>query len=221
MGRLTHRSLRVSVVGAALLATNVACGGSSTPIAPAAPAAQPAVDPSVLPSMDVMVAEKSLGSASAPHTIVEYSSFTCPHCSDFDVVFLPQLKTKYIDRGSVQFIFRNSPRDETLDLTAAMLARCSGDRYFDAVHTLFANQGQWAASVNPPQALETLMRNFGMSQQVIDACKASTPLRDAVLKMKADGLARYHYTGVPAFIVDATHLVEGITSLSDLEQFLK
>lgn len=212
MGTFTHRSLRLSVLGAALLAIAItACGGSNTTPAPTAP-----VDPSVLPSMDVMLAEKSLGSASAPQTIIEYSSFTCPHCSDFDVNYLPALTTKYINTGKLRFIFRNSPRDST-DLTAAMLARCSGDRYFDAVHTLFSTQGQWLGS---PSALDTVMRNFGMSQQVIDACKASTSLSDAVLKMRADGLQQYNYEGVPAFIVDGKYR-KIVDSFSELEQYLQ
>ena len=216
MGSFSRRAARQVPAVAALLVIAVACGGGNNPSP-----TTPNVDPSVLPSMDVMLAEKSLGSASAPHTVIEYSSFTCPHCAEFDVVYLPQLKANYIDTGSVRFIFRNSPRDTTVDLAAAMLARCSGDRYFDAVHALFSNQGAWASS--PSQALDALMRNFGMSQQVIDACKASTTLRDGVLKMKADGLQQYNYEGVPAFIVDGTHHIEGISPQLwlELQQYLQ
>lgn len=188
------------------------CGGN----APTAPT----VDPSVLPSMDLMLAEKSLGSASAPNTIIEYSSFTCPHCADFDVITMPQLKAKYIDTGSVRFIFRNSPRDTTVDLTAAMLARCAGDRYFEAVDTLFNHQASWAGASDPVKALGDLMLSFGMSQAVIDACKASTTLRDGVLKMKSDGLQQWGYAGVPAFVVNGTKLADGFKFLSDLEPYL-
>ncbi len=172
--------------------------------------------------MDVMLEEKALGVASARHTVVEYSSFTCPHCADFEMVYLPQLKAKYIDAGTVRFVFRNSPRDTSLDLTAAMLARCSGDRYFDAVHALFSNQASWAGSSNT-QALEAVMRHFGMSQQVIDACKASTAVSDAILKTRTDGVQQYNYSGVPAFVVDGTLRIQGISPdlWSQLEQYLQ
>ncbi len=219
MGASGRRWLRYVPLVAVLLATAAACGGGN----PSPVAATPAVDPSVLPGMNLMLGEKSLGSASAAHTIIEYSSFTCPHCAEFDEVYLPQLKAKYIDTESVRFIFRNSPRDTTVDLEAAMLTRCAGDRYFDAVGAVFANQSALLASSNPSQVLETVMRTFGMSQQVIDACKASTTLRDAVLKMKADGLQQYNYTGVPAFIVDGTSHIEGISPelWLELQQYLK
>jgi protein-disulfide isomerase len=189
-----------------------ACGGN-----PAAPG--PAVDPSVLPSMSLMLAEKSLGSPTAPNTIIEFSSFTCSHCADFHVITFPQLKLNYIDKDSVRFVFVNSPRDQSVDLTAAMLARCAGDRYFDAVGALFASQGTWSGA-GTTEPLENVMRQFGMSQQVIDACKASTTLRDGILKMKQDALQRYNYQGVPAFIVNDTKLPDGFKYLSDFVPYL-
>jgi protein-disulfide isomerase len=187
-----------------------ACGGN-----PAAP-----VDPSVLPSMNLMLAEKSLGSPTAPNTIIEFSSFTCPHCANFCVNTFPQLKLNYIDKDVVRFVFVNSPSDQnpdlnkSLDLAAAMLARCAGDRYFDAVGAIFTSQGTWyGASTTAP--LENVMRQFGMSQPVIDACKASTTLRDGILKMKQDALQQYNYQYVPTFIINGTPLV-GDRPLSEI-----
>jgi len=114
----------------------------------------------------------------------------------------------------VRFVFVNSPRDQDKDLTAAMLARCAGDRYFDAVGAIFASQGTWyGASTTAP--LENVMRQFGMSQPVIDACKASTTLRDGILKMKQDALQQYNYQYVPTFIINGTKL-EGNWPLSEI-----
>ncbi len=208
--------LTAAAVGCAMCLLMAACGGS-----PSSPTTPPtAIDFTVLPSMNLMLAEKSLGSPSAPNTIIEFSSFTCPHCADFTNLTFPQLKAKYIDSGSVRFVFRNSPRDTTTDLTAAMLARCAGDRYFDAVAAIFANQSTWAGASNPIQALGQVMRNFGMTQQVIDACQASTQLRDGILQMKADGLQQYNYQYVPTLIVNGTSLV-GFMALSQIEPYLR
>jgi protein-disulfide isomerase len=143
------------------------------------------------------------------------------------VTTFPQLRAKYVDTGSVRFVFRNSPRDTDVDLTAAMLARCAGDRYFEAVGAIFASQGTWAASGSPTQAVEALgqvMRNFGMSQQVIDACKASTTLRDGILQMKAQGLQQYNYQYVPTFIVtggNGTNTLVGSQPLSVFDALLQ
>ncbi len=197
----------------ALAFSIVACGGSGTN------PTSPKIDPSVLPAMDLMIGEKALGSATAPNTIIEYSSFTCPHCRDFHEITLPQHKSTYIDPGSVRFVFRNSPRD-TADLTAAMLARCAGDRYFGAVDALFAAPSSWVNASDPVQALGDVMRRFGMTQGVIDACKASTPLRDAIQQMKQEGLQRWQYQGVPAFVVNDIKLPDGFKYLSDFAPYL-
>ena len=210
--RQTNLACSRHVAWLGVLVLLAGCGGS----APTAPT----VDPSVLPSMDLMLAEKALGDASAPNTIIEYSSFTCSHCGDFHVLTLPQLKATYIDTRLVRFVFRNSPRDTTVDLTAAMLARCAGDRYFDAVDTLFNHQAAWTGTSDPSKALDDLMRTFGLSQAVIDACKASTTLKAGVLKMKSDGLAQWGYQGIPAFIVNETKLVDGFKYLSDFAPYL-
>jgi protein-disulfide isomerase len=38
--------------------------------------------------------------------IVEYASFTCPHCAHFHETVFGQLKADYIDTGKVQFTLR-------------------------------------------------------------------------------------------------------------------
>ena len=187
----------------------VACGGSN----PAAPK----VDPSVLPSMDLMLADKTLGSATAPNTVIEYSSFECPYCKDFHDTWFPKLKSDYIDPGKVRFIYRDSPLNTGFDLTASMLARCAGDRFFEAVDALYATQTSWkAVSGNETAALGNVMRNFGMSQAVIDACEASTTLKNGILQIQQDGRQRWQVQGVPTFIVNDTNVVVGNLGLAAL-----
>ena len=61
------------------------------------------------------VKDFSIGSPDAPVKIVEYASFTCPHCAHFaEEVFKP-LKRDYIDTGKVHYtclLYTSpSPRD--------------------------------------------------------------------------------------------------------------
>ena len=48
----------------------------------------------------------SLGSPDAKVKLVEYASFTCPHCAHFHDTVFGQLKTDYIDTGKVHFTLR-------------------------------------------------------------------------------------------------------------------
>ncbi len=201
-----HQIIRTrDAVAVASLVLIVAACGSASPSSPTS--ATPSIDPSVLPAMSVMLADKTLGSAIAPHVIIEYQSFRCPHCAHFHSTTLPALKSQYIDNDVAKYILRDAPfTGDDLDVTASMLARCAGDRYFEAVDALLVKQSTWSGA-SSESALENVMRQFGMSLQVIDACKASTTLRNGILQMKQDGLNRYQFLGVPAFIVDGVRLV--------------
>jgi len=53
-----------------------------------------------------IVQEMALGDENAPITMVEYASYTCPHCRTFHKDVFPQLKADYIDTGKVRFIYR-------------------------------------------------------------------------------------------------------------------
>ena len=93
--------------------------------------------------------EQALGDASAPVTIIEYASLTCPHCAEFHQDVLPALKERYIAPGKVRLIYRDFPLDERA-LEAAVLAHCAGpERYFGFLDVLFETQSNWARAEDP------------------------------------------------------------------------
>ena len=87
--------------------------------------------------------EMILGDVNAPVTIVEYASFTCPHCKDFHLQSFIKLKKEYISTGKVKFIFREVYFDR-YGLWAGMVARCGGSKsYFGLVDMIFEKQSEW------------------------------------------------------------------------------
>ncbi len=79
--------------------------------------------------------------------IVEYASFTCPHCANFHTDVFKQLKAEYIDTGKVHFTLREVYFDR-YGLWAAMMARCGGEmKYFPITDILFSTQ------VNGPERM--------------------------------------------------------------------
>src|SRR6516165_8706071 len=110
-----------------------------------------------------------MGSATAPVTIIEYASMTCPHCAAFAVTTFPKLKEKYIDTGKVKYIMREYPLDP-LAAAAFMLARCAGpDKYYPMIETLFAQQAKWAVR-NPIEPLLAIAKQAGFTEQSFRAC---------------------------------------------------
>lgn len=94
-----------------------------------------------------------IGNPSARVKLVEYLSYTCPHCGAFVAESKPVLMDQFVRSGSVSLEIRHAVRDG-LDLAAALYARCAGPRNFAAVHGLvFANQKALldkAVSIAPP-----------------------------------------------------------------------
>ena len=74
--------------------------------------------------------DRVLGKATAPVTVIEYASLTCPHCANFQKNLFPRVKKEFIDTGKVRFIVREFPIGHTSG-TAAIVNRCApDDKYF-------------------------------------------------------------------------------------------
>jgi len=164
--------------GLAMAVTMAACSGSAAP-APLTPTVSTIT---TLPSLDEMLSEKTIGSASAPNTIIEYVSFYNVPSADFYLTGDgAQMKTQFADTGKAQILFRNlftgAETATSGEPVAAMLARCAGNaRFFDAVTLIFQRQSSWSTAANPDTAVEQLMLGFGMSQSVINSCLANSGL---------------------------------------------
>jgi protein-disulfide isomerase len=131
-----------------------------------------------------------LGKADAPITMVEYASFTCPHCAHFDTEILPKLKEKWIDTGKVKLVYRDFPLDQAA-LKASQLLECSGnERYFALVDLVFSSQPKWAATSDPNEAFDNLtklLRVAGMSESFIKDCLANDKVAQTVLNKQRIG----------------------------------
>ena len=94
--------LTVAVLAVAVFACSKSPTSPSAVVTPTHP----------LPTLVEMLSEKTLGSSTAPVTMIDYSSLSCPHCADFDVVTLPLIKSTYIDTGRVKFVYRDFPLND-------------------------------------------------------------------------------------------------------------
>jgi protein-disulfide isomerase len=150
-----------------------------------------------------------LGKETAPITIFEYASLTCPHCAAFETDTLPKLEKDWIDPGKAKLVYRDFPLDQSAAV-AATVARCfSKDRYFPFIETLFANQREWAYDnqVATKAALERIARLGGMSQEQFDACVSNQKESDAVLDSRLLAQKQYGVDSTPTFFINGTKVV--------------
>jgi protein-disulfide isomerase len=137
--------------------------------------------------------------------IVEYASFTCPHCATFHDQVFKTLKTDYIDTGKVLFEYREVYFDR-YGLWAAMIARCGGDlRYFGISDILFDTQQDWAASEDPNVVVENLKkigRTAGMDDVTLDACMADGANAEALVAHFEKNMEADAVEGTPTIFVN-------------------
>jgi len=149
--------------------------------------------------------DMSLGDPDAPITVIEYASFTCPHCANFHASVFQQLKENYIDTGKIHFINREVYFDR-FGLWAGMVARCGGEmRYFGISDMIYTTQKDWIGSGEPQEVLENLRkmgRLAGMNDDQLNACLEDESLAQSMVaayqqNAEADGI-----NGTPSFIID-------------------
>jgi len=147
-----------------------------------------------------LVEEMTLGAEDAPVTIVEYASFTCPHCASFHASQFKELKSEFIDTGKVKFVYRDVYFDR-FGLWAAMVARCGGsERFFGITDMIYEQQRDWIGSGQDPVAITNNLRRIGkvagLSDEQLDTC-----LSDAD---KAQALVAVYQQNAEADSVDST-----------------
>lgn len=130
-----------------------------------------------------------LGKPDAPNVLIDYASFTCPHCATFNAAVMPALKRDWIDTGKLKLVHRHFPSD-AIATRASLLAECAGpDRFFPAVDTIFRTQVQWMTAPDPGAELMTVLAGLGVGEAEAQACLANDRLLDKVIADVQSGQA--------------------------------
>lgn len=168
-----------------------------------------------------------LGNPLAKNRLVEYVSYTCNHCAQFERDASAPLKTEFIAKGSLNVEVRNYVRDP-VDLTAAMLARCGGAaKFFGNHNVLMSTQDSWMKSIQgaSPTVQKTwyegsfpdrmkriasaagfygLMQKRGISKSSADVCLTNEASRTKLMDMTKYGTETAKIEGTPSFVINGT-----------------
>lgn len=154
---------------------------------------------------DFGIAEMSLGNPDASVTVIEYASFTCPHCGSFHNGPLKQLKADFIDTDKINFVYREVYFDRP-GLWASMVARCAEpSKYFGIIDLIYKDQSGWSRAGEPAQIIEALRkigRLAGMDDATMDACLNDAEKAEDLMawynqNKDADGIS-----STPSFVIN-------------------
>lgn len=193
------------VLGLAVAAGSFLLNGQSRILDPVSAAfAQDAADVDTS-----MIQEMSLGNPDAAVTMIEYASFTCPHCARFHTDTFKQLKSDYIDSGKIHFIYREVYFDR-FGLWGGIVARCgegAENRYFGITEMLYSQQAEWARQENPADIVESLRKigkTAGLTDAQLDQCFTDGDTAQALYALWLKNSEADDINSTPTFIINGT-----------------
>ena len=155
------------------------------------------------------IPEMVLGNPDADVTVVEYASFTCPHCASFHAGAFKDLKKDFIDTGKIKFVYREVYFDRQ-GLWAAIVARCgegAENRYFGIADMIYENQRAWARQEDPAAIVESLRRfgkTAGLTDAQLDQCFTDAETAQKLYARYLQQAEEDGVTSTPTFIIDGT-----------------
>lgn len=149
--------------------------------------------------------DRTLGSSSAPVSVVEFSDFQCSFCRKFWADTLPKLKESYIKQGQARFSYRHFAVLGKFSVQSAMAAECAGEqgKFWEYHDWLFANQGGLAFTQSK---LEQYGRAVGLEANRLNRCLATEKFRKKVEGETAVA-ASVGARGTPTFFVSRRLMV--------------
>ena len=153
----------------------------------------------------IIIEDMVLGDPNAPVTIIEYASFTCPHCKNFHEGTFKKLKKNYIDEGKVKFILRDVYFDR-YGLWAAMVARCdNSEKFYGIVDEIFRRQAEWTKGDEDIQIANNLRKiglSIGMDSSTIGACLSDGDMAQALVDVYQKNAEKDKISSTPSFIIN-------------------
>ena len=178
-----------------------------------------AASPSTVARTDIApatAADRSIGRADAPVTVIEYASFACHHCADWHLFVYPAFKARFIDTGQVRLVFRNLPTAPAeISLPGAALARCAEpERFFDVASALMLGQHAVVRGGDREAWYAPAVAVSGRTRAQLDDCADTEATRDALERDIASAQAA-DVRNTPTFFVNGRRVAD--RSLGGLE----
>jgi protein-disulfide isomerase len=172
----------------------------------------------------------AIGNPDAEAKLIEFISYTCPHCADFTARGEPPLDIVLLQPGKVTLEVRPVIRNG-IDLAVTMLAQCGDPAGFKGRHqALMLNQATWlgkargapqsqieiwqrgdkAGRMNAVSALglTELLVQRGQSRAELDACVSNDAAAKALLANDDADAAEFGVSGTPSFALDGKLLAD-------------
>ena len=161
-----------------------------------------------------------LGSDKAIVKIKVFSSLTCPHCANFHIKIVPEIKREYVDTGKVQLIFIDFPLDQVAFNASKLLHCLDKKKQIAFLDIIYETQTKWtnASNINDiNKNLKKIVKNLGINSAKFDECLIDEVISDKILNYRIDASQKYSIKSTPTIIINEKKL-EGSVSFKNIEK---
>jgi len=161
-----------------------------------------------------------LGDNNAPVKIKIFSSLTCPHCANFHIEVLPEIKKKYVETGKVQLIFIDFPLDEFAFNASKLLHCLEQKKQILFLDTIYEKQDKWTAGSNVEEINENLkeiVKILGISSDQFDKCLNDDEISDKILNGRIEGHKKYSINSTPTIVINEKKF-DGVNNFKNIKK---
>ena len=161
-----------------------------------------------------------LGLDIAPIKIKIFSSLTCPHCANFHINIVSEIKEKYVETGKVQLIFIDFPLDQVAFNASKLLHCLDKKKQLIFLDTIYKTQNKWTSgsSINDiNKNLKKIVDNLGINSTQFDKCLIDEAISDKILNDRIDATQKYSINSTPTNIINEKKL-EGSVSFKNIQK---
>ena len=161
-----------------------------------------------------------LGPDKAPVKIKIFSSLTCPHCANFHINVVSEIKKEYIEIGKVQLIFIDFPLDQAAFNASKLLHCLDKKKQLLFLDTIYDTQNKWTDGSNVNDInnnLKKIVMNFGINSAQFDKCLIDEAISDKILNGRINANHKYSIDSTPTIIINEEKL-EGGASFKNIKK---
>ena len=161
-----------------------------------------------------------IGSDDAFVKIKVFSSLTCPHCANFHINVVPEIKKEYVESGKVQLIFIDFPLDQA-SFNASKLLHCLDvKKQMTFLDIVYETQNKWAngSDINDiNKNLKKIVKNLGISSVQFEKCLINEMISDKILNDRIEANQKYSINSTPTIIINEKKL-EGSVNFKNIKK---
>ena len=150
-----------------------------------------------------------IGSDDAFVKIKVFSSLTCPHCANFHIKVVSEIKKEYIKSGKVQLIFIDFPLDQAAFNASKLLHCLDKKKQITFLDTIYETQNVWTNGSNIDDInknLKKIVKDLGISSAQFDKCLIDEVISDKILNDRIEANKKYSINSTPTIIINEKKL---------------